>query len=294
MNLNDLLLSKHLDPNKIIVIRHKPCESKLSKVFPWLAAVKPAVFNAYQQTQTEKLERVMKTMIGNGYLASFIGHQPGKAVFIGMYSIGKSKIIPRSKYWKIPGYEELRKFGMVGLRAEDPRSSILFFDLRLTDFYNHWKGKLIIDWPAPERSWWRRAHRNEFPVIAVLEESMLDAVLPEWNKIILTWEEIKILPSSWKAALSQWRGIYFIFDASDRKGYVGSAYGRDNILGRWLRYSETGHGGNRLLRSRNPQNFQFSILQRVSPDMETEDIIRLEDSWKERLHTRHPLGLNDN
>ena len=40
------------------------------------------------------------------------------------------------------------------------RSSLLWFELVLTDFFAPWKGKLIIKWPPPERSWWRRAHRN--------------------------------------------------------------------------------------------------------------------------------------
>jgi type I restriction enzyme, R subunit len=39
---------------------------------------------------------------------------------------------------------------------------------------------------------------------------------------------------------------------------------------------------------------RLSILQRVSPDMDAADVIRLESSWKLRLQTRHPLGLNDN
>ena len=86
------------------------------------------------------------------------------------------------------------------------------------------------------------------------------------------------LSSRMKAALSQWRGIYFIFDQSDGKGYVGSAYGTENILGRWLSYAAGGHGGNKELRKRNPAGFRFSILQRVSPDMEPTEIIRLESS----------------
>ena len=36
------------------------------------------------------------------------------------------------------------------------------------------------------------------------------------------------------------------------------------------------------------------ILQRVSPDMGQADVIAAEKSWKERLHTREPFGLNDN
>ena len=94
--------------------------------------------------------------------------------------------------------------------------------------------------------------------------------------------------------MSQWRGVYLIHDRSDGKAYVGSAYGEENLLGRWRNHAPTGHGGNKLLRRRDPANFRFSILERVSPDAAPADVVRLEASWKERLHTRSPSGLNDN
>lgn len=295
MNLNDLFLGKSIDPRQVLVLRHRPHEPELNKVLPWLAAEKPDVFNAYQQTQGEKLQKVMKAMTGAGYVASFIGHEPGKALFIGLYSIGASMPLTHKQYWQVPAFIEMKAFGMKGFTEEEQsRTSILWFDLALTDFYASWKGKLIVSWPPPERSWWRRAHRNEIPILAVLEESALDAAMPKWDEIALTWEELGVLPTRWKSALSQWRGIYYIFDTSDGKGYVGSAYGEGNLLGRWLNYAARGHGGNHLLRQRDPRNFRFSILQRVSPDMDARDIIRLEGSWKERLHTREPYGLNDN
>ncbi len=294
MNLNDLFLGKGIDTRQVLVFRHRPHEPELNKVLPWLAAEKPDVFNAYQQTQGEKLEKVMSTMKGAGYVASFIGHEPGKALFIGLYSIGGSKPLTREEYWQVPAHIEMKTFGMKGFTEEQSRTSILWFDLALTDFYASWKGKLIVSWPPPERSWWRRAHRNEVPILAILEDSALDAAMPEWDEIVFTWEELGILPTRWKSALSQWRGIYYIFDTSDGKGYVGSAYGESNLLGRWLNYAARGHGGNCLLRQRDPRNFRFSILQRVSPDMDASNIIRLEGSWKERLHTREPYGLNDN
>lgn len=82
---------------------------------------------------------------------------------------------------------------------------------------------------------------------------------------------------------------------------MGSAYSESNsdhpdgnLLGRWLGYAASGHGGNAMLRERDPHNFQFSILQRVSPDMDATDVIQLEKTWKDRLHTRAPRGLNDN
>ena len=118
--------------------------------------------------------------------------------------------------------------------------------------------------------------------------------MPEWDEIKVSWKELSFLPTRWKSALSQWRGIYFIFDSSDGKGYVGSAYGENNLLGRWLNYAASGHGGNHLLRQRDPHTFKFTILQRVSPDMDATAVIQLESSWKRRLHTSAPFGLNDN
>ncbi len=295
MNLNDLFLGKGIDTRQVLVFRHRPHEPELNKVLPWLAAEKPDVFNAYQQTQGEKLEKVMSTMKGAGYVASFIGHEPGKALFVGLYSIGESKPLTREEFWKIPAYIELKTFGMKGFTEEQSRTSILWFDLALINyFYASWKGKLIVGWPQPERAWWRWAHRNIIPIHAVLENSGLDVPMPEWDALDLTWHELDALPTRGKSALREWRGIYYIFDTSDGKGYVGSAYGKNNLLGRWLNYAARGHGGNRLLRQRNPESFRFTILQRVSPDMEPDEIIRLEGSWKQRLHTRAPYGLNDN
>jgi hypothetical protein len=189
------------------------------------------------------------------------------------------------------------KFGMKGWDIrEEGQASKLWFDLALmADFYAHWKGRLIVGWPPPERSWWRRAHRNEIPVLAVLEDSALDAAMKKWDEIDFTWEELSVLPTRLKSKLSEWRGIYYIFDTSDRKGYVGSAYGESNLLGRWLNYAARGDGGNKLLRPpRDPRKFRFTILQRVSPDMNATEVIQLENSWKIRLHARAPDGLNDN
>ncbi len=294
MNLNDLLQGKDIDPRHVLVLRHRPNEPELNKILPWLAAEEPDVFNAYQQTQGERVERAMQAMTGTGYVASFIGQEPGKALFVGLYSIGESKPLSREEFWQVPEYVKLKTFGMRGFADERASASVLWFDLVLTDFYAHWKGKLIIGWPPPERSWWRRAHRNEFPVIAVLEDSALAAALPEWDEIDFTWEALQILPARLQFKLSEWRGIYYIFDTLDEKGYVGSAYGESKLLGRWLDYANRGDGGNKLLRQREPQNFRFTILQRVSPDMDADDVVCLESSWKRRLHTRHPHGLNDN
>ena len=111
---------------------------------------------------------------------------------------------------------------------------------------------------------------------------------------MLSWAELQSIPISWQITLKHWRGIYFIHDASDGKGYVGSAYGTDNIMGRWLNYAANGHGGNKRLLKRAPENFHFSILQIVAHDLSSDDIVSIESAWKDRLHTRGPFGLNEN
>lgn len=56
MNFAALLTENNIDPRDVLVLRHRPFEPELRKVLPWLAAEKPDVYNAYQQTQGEKLE----------------------------------------------------------------------------------------------------------------------------------------------------------------------------------------------------------------------------------------------
>lgn len=202
----------------------------------------------------------------------------------------------RKEYWKHPANIELGKFGMHGFSEDSPRTSILWFDLNVVDFYTEWKGKLIVKWPPLDRNWHRWAHKpdNEMVIHAILEDSLFDAAMPNWEEINLTWDELQVLTKRWRSTLNEWRAIYYIYDTSIGKGYVGSANGDTNLFGRWTNYAAKGHGGNVRLRDRDPQHFRFTILQHVSPDMEPGEIIRLEAAWKERLHSRHPSGLNDN
>lgn len=185
------------------------------------------------------------------------------------------------------------KYGMKGWSREE-RKSGLWFDLKLADFHSSWKGKLVVDWPPPGLSWWRLAHRNNIPISAILEESALDPPMPDWREIELEWEELGVLSPSWSSKLAEWRGVYYIFDSHDGKGYIGSASGAENLLGRWKDYAASGHGGNALLKNRDARNFRFTILQRVSPDEDPWEVNRLEGTWKKRLHTRTPDGLNEN
>jgi hypothetical protein len=285
MDLKDLLIKQNFDLEKIMVMRHSPKEPRLRKVLPWLAVDRPEVFNAYQQNQNPDAE---KALMKADFVASFIG-QGDKAIFVGLYRRGNWHPINNEQFWNIPAIQELKPFGEKGVEG---RQACQWFELELLDFCAEWKGRLVVKWPAG-RLWWRWAKSNDFIIHAIHEESMFVAEMPSWGELSLTWADLKVLPNTWKAALAQWRGVYFILDVTDGKGYVGSAFGNENLLHRWQNYADTGHGGNiKLKKDRNPENFIFTILQRTSPDMEKADVERLESSWN-RLHTRE-FGLNDN
>jgi len=300
MLFNDLLTEHHIDSADVLVLRHTPRvpeDGNLRKVLPRLAADYPDIFNAYQSTQPPKIEA---EILRSKYVASFIGLEKRKgtteqtAVFVGLYKVGEPRPMTYEEFWSVPAYQQLKENGMRGF-VEGDRPSVLWFDLTITDFYKQWKGKLVIEWPRPPIKWSRFANRATFPIHAILEDSILNQAMPDWRDCIWSWAELRLLPNEWRQTLRQWRGIYYIFDKSDGKGYVGSAYGEDNILGRWEHYEASGHGGNALLRQRSATNFIFSILERVSPDMEPSDIVDRETNWKERLHTRAAFGgLNDN
>ena len=293
MLLNDLLNNANIDPTRTLVLRHRPYEPQLAKALPLIASERPDLFNAFQAFQGPMVERSMLALTG-GWLASFIAYGPAKAAFVGIYEIGGTVPHTREEFWAVPDNQALAEHGYLGFTEAETRPVPLPFDLPATEHYADWRGKLIVGWPPPERGWYRRAHNNRMPVVAIREESAFAPPLRAWDEVEFTWAELSILPQRWRAALEQWRGIYAIWDSVDAKTYIGSAYGAANILGRWEGYGVTGHGGNKLLRHRDPSSFRFTVLQRVSPDMPDADVIRLEGTWKTRLHTRAPNGLNEN
>ncbi|AWJ93822.1 hypothetical protein Sp245p_28800 (plasmid) [Azospirillum baldaniorum] len=289
LQFNDLLLKRGYDLKDVLIIRHTPTEPKLRRALPWLVAEHREVFEAYQSTQEPDPEKRMKN---RPYLASFIGPDSGgPCVFVGLYRQNPGHEITVDEFWDAPGAEQLKEFGV---KAFDPtnRSTIYRFNYELvTDFFPELIGRL--ECPIPHRNGLRKAESNVFMITAIHPSSVLVLAIPPWNELVLTWEELKVIPETWKAKLQEWRGVYYIFDTEIQQGYVGSAAGRDNLLGRWLNYKDTGHGGNKKFLDRNPANFRFSILERVSPDMDAAEVCEVETRWKIRLHTREH-GLNKN
>ena len=278
LDFNTLLQQVDVDPAGTLIVRHFPVEKSLRRTLPWLVVEKPKLWLAYQQIQWATLEKAMTRAT---WIASFIGQEPGLATFAGVYRIGRHEVLDHAGYQAFPGNAELEALGMTG-RTPD-MGDCLAFELDQLEHWKEWIGHLTIRWPKPYQSWWRWAGRGQFAVETIEAENRFAQGMPDWRALVLDWNELQCLPASWKSALAHWRGIYLIYDCSRRASYIGSAGGGENILGRWMDYAASGHGGNRELRKSKLADLRFSILERTSPDLEPEHLIALEASWKEVL-----------
>lgn len=253
---------------------------------------RPDLVDAYQRTQFSKAEEPMTRA---GWLVSCAGEQPNRALLIGIYQVAGFYRVNVQEQFALPEVQELDRLvpGMEGWRLKVPET-VLRFDLREIDAAKDYSGRLVLNWPGGMLSWWRWANRNRFDIVELRSHTEMDPPIPDWRNWTLRWAELSALPKSWEDALRQWRGVYHIFDVASKKGYVGSAGGAENILGRWRNYSEDGHGGNVGLKSVESDDLIFAVLERTSPDLPLPELRRLEGSWKDRLMTRRPHGLNHN
>ncbi len=177
-----------------------------------------------------------------------------------------------------------------------------YYDLEEVEILNDLKDRLIIDWGKGTRTWAQKG-TNEKAIIAIQANPKM--VFTGFENLVLTYEELKeiiddtITYSEWHTALSSINAIYLIVDRKNGKQYVGSAYGKDGLLGRWTIYIATGHGNNKLMKEAvcdHPdryKEFQFSILQILPKNLTDDEIIKIESLYKKKLMSKE-FGMNDN
>jgi len=178
-----------------------------------------------------------------------------------------------------------------------------YFDLNYVDNLKEYEGRLIIDWGKGTRMWHQKG-TTEKPVVAIQADQK--KVFSGFENLILTYNELKeivenpIVYDAWHTALSSVNAIYLIVDRETGKQYVGSAYGKGGLLGRWTCYADSLHGNNKQMRElicAHPEryrHFQFSILQILPKTATDEEVIRTESLYKKKLLTHSPFGMNDN
>ena len=178
-----------------------------------------------------------------------------------------------------------------------------YFDLEHIDFLKDYEGRLTIDWGNSARMWHQKGTTGK-PIVAIQADEK--KVFSGFENLILTYDELKnILENqeafdAWHTAMSAVNAVYLIADRKEGTQYVGSAYGKDGLWGRWAEYIATGgHGGNKKMHqamTENPQrchDLQFSVLQILSKSLSEDEIIKAETLWKNKLLTKEH-GWNDN
>ncbi|GAA4473623.1 GIY-YIG nuclease family protein [Novipirellula rosea] len=285
LTLQSLLEQSGVDLSDALIMRHTP-PGALGIAYPSLAATNHEVFHAYQSIQGPAYEKRLKQ---KGWLISFVVDAAGQTVLAGVFR-KENEILDSSKIEA--ANRVLSRFAFQSTAAETP----IWFELSLSGHLSKFRGRLVVEWHN-HISWCRDADspKSVFEVTSISPESLLvPPKLPHWRSIIWKWDDLKTLPQSWRIAISQWRAIYLIHDSSTNKNYVGSAYGSDNLLARWEGYAKSGNNDNKHLKPLDPSGFSFSILEVLSHTATESEVTTRESTWKKRLHTLYPNGLNGN
>lgn len=176
--------------------------------------------------------------------------------------------------------------------------------------YKPYFGRLVITWA--DRATMNIVMKDMSAIEGLTVKTILEQPynelaeeFPGYENVDLSWHDLnRVLKlKTWKTALENQKGVYLITDTLTNKRYVGSAYGKDMILGRWSNYADNGHGGNLELKNLVTEkgldyvkdNFRYSILDIYKSTVDDETIIGRESWWKEILLTRNPdFGYNAN
>ena len=293
IQLQHLLAECGLDPKTVVILLHTPKDvpgkPSLRRMLPSMVREQSAVFETYQSSHNSL---ATKTLRNRPFVASFVVMEDSTLLLAGVYErkrlhdrliedVRKDKNV--QSLWNTYGaYEEIE---------DGKTTSLLWFDLELTDHMADYRGRLRIKAKKLTQTYARLAETFKGEIVAVEREDALVAHAPDWNEFIVTAKQVKSLPHSWANRLREWRGVYLIVDTRDGNRYVGCAYGQDeNLLGRWRAHVAREKGVTVELGKRDPSSFQFSILELVAKSAGKDVVLPLEQTWMIRLGTRRADG----
>ena len=164
-------------------------------------------------------------------------------------------------------------------------------------------GRLVIQFSRSGRQSYLNAENwaDQMQVGELMARRLEIEGFPGFSNVILPKQKLDIIVAqeieSWKSALASVAGVYLITDTKTGRHYVGSAYGEGGIWGRWVAYSWSGHGSNKILNdllqkegTDYSRNFQFSILETADTNASKDDVLARETHWKNKLCSRECHG----
>lgn len=267
---------------KIKLIRHTKEKGKdIEQLY------KQGLLNAYQSVQSKPVFDACD------YIMSFMAIDGNNCTYVGIYKVGN-----KSTLGEIMKTRDIPDLGM----ADYYQDSHNYYDLTELDFMSDLKDRLIINWGKAQIRWHQYLQPKE--VVELLPVGYVKE-FPGYDDLILAFSDLKIIINNkdanreWHRMLASVAGVYLILDTITGMQYVGSAYGKEGILGRWTTYTKTGHGGNQqliALLKETPDRynyFQYSILKILPTALVKEDVLKYETLYKQKLGTR-AFGLNMN
>ena len=144
-------------------------------------------------------------------------------------------------------------------------------------------------------------------------KTLNDIKFPGYDKVNISYPDLKNklqTSKEWQTALRCRKGVYLITDKKTGYHYVGSAYGKNGIYGRWKTYIKSGYDKDEKENGKYPnvrfkeivrkngmkyiqENFYYTILKTFTDDTFDNEIIEWESWWKEALMSRD-FGYNCN
>ena len=270
LTIKDILVNAGIDISSIRLVRHRV-----------RATHQPMI--DHKETWDEYQANQKNNKFGDAkIIVSFLAGDSTSAVFEGVYKVRGVKETTK----KHPTKSETMHLSQYNLKRMKELSDL--------------EGRIIIDWGKSTRSWVQRILDKKILEYSVMSDKHL-MVKPftTYSDTVLNWIDLDTINKNpyankiWVDKLKSVNGLYLILEPKSGNQYIGSAYGKDGLWGRWSNYAITGHGNNKHLKKLCYEEFQFSILQITDITLSKSEVINLESLWKTKLGSR-AHGLNDN
>lgn len=272
LTFNAILADYGIKPSDVRLLRHQDLAMKGRTLYS-LWRDDPPSFLGYQNIQTVQ----NRARLNSPYWAAFVVTPAQSSMFVGLYAVERVGVC------KPGAIDPFRLHDVSGLDL---------YSATLVGVSEPDIGRVFIDWGPGTRTWAQLASNQPKPITEITA-AFQEEVFPGHTRFIANLSTIAALPTGWLSALGSAKGIYLLTCPRTKEQYVGSATGEDGFLGRWLGYARDGHGGNVGLKSRDPSDYQVSILEVSGSTATFEEIFAAEHLWKAKLQSRE-MGLNKN
>ncbi len=272
--LNTVLREAGLLPGDVRLLRHKDKRATKGRSPYELWRDNRPLFELYQSSQSIENRKKLSAP----YWAVFIVNLKDETMFGGVYQVKYRGL------WEQDSPMPSVDGGIHKAGCWDG------YDLTLDEAMGDLIGKLFIDWGAGAIAYIQYAERNDKP-ITELRAAFQEEAFPGFLNFIEPLSKLDKLPKSWETVLRASRGVYLLTCPRTKEHYVGSATGEAGFWGRWQNYVQTGHGGNLGLKSRDPSDYQVSILEVAGTSATADDILTMEGRWQSKLQSLKMVGV---